>query len=209
VRKALFVFWLKGYESTSLTDIEEATGVARMSLYNVFGNKEGLFYAALERYIDSTKKLYEKYLGNNDLESLERLVDAYARSEKLGEAASWGCLMLNTITANEGVSSESRKMIEGFRIYAIERIGSVLREACVKGEIADPSVDCDAWAEFVFVTMWGMKAAIRHSGSMAAAIPVADTLSHIFQRLRAPCVPDQTDEKAAARPKLAKARKRI
>jgi TetR/AcrR family transcriptional repressor of nem operon len=209
VRKALFVFWFKGYESASLTDIEQATGVARMSLYNVFGSKEGLFYAALERYIASTKKLYEKYLVKNDFEGLEQLVDAYVRSEKLGQAAPWGCLMLNTIMANEGVSSQSRKMIEEFRAFAVKRIGSVLREACKRGEIADRSIDCDAWAEFVVVTMWGMKAAIRHSGSMAAAIPVADTLSHIFQRLRSPCVPDQTGEKAPARPKLAKARKRI
>ena len=157
---------------------------------------------------NSTKKLFEKYLENNDLESLERLVEAYVRSEKLGEAAPWGCLMLNTITANEGVSSEARKMIEGFRIYAIRRIGSVLKAACVKGEIANRSVDCDAWAEFVFVTMWGMKAAIRHSGSLAAALPVANTLSFILQGLRASPVPNRTNREAGANPKARKAKKR-
>jgi AcrR family transcriptional regulator len=207
VRKALFVFWFKGYESASLTDIEEATGVARMSLYNVFGNKEGLFSAALQRYIESTKKLFEKYLENNDLESLERLVEAYASSEKLGKAAPWGCLMLNTIMANEGVSPESHRMIEGFRTHAIDKIETVLRAACAKGEIADRSIDCHAWAEFVLVTMWGMKAAIRHAGSTVAALPVANTLSHILRGLRVAPVFDRTHERSGARPKVAKAKK--
>jgi AcrR family transcriptional regulator len=183
VRKALLVFWLKGYEGASLSDIEGATGVARMSLYNVFGNKEGLFYAALERYIDATKKLYEKYLKKRDIESLEKLIDAYARSEKLGDVGSWGCLMLNTITANEGVSLEAHRMIEGFRIYAIKKIEAVLKSACQTGEIANASLDCRAWAEFILVTMWGAKAAIRHAGSIDAALPVADTLSQILRGL--------------------------
>ena len=93
----------------------------------------------LERYVESTKKLYQKYPEKNDLESLETLADAYARSEKLGEAASWGCLMLNTITANEGVSSEFHSKIEEFRTLAIEKIEALLRASCAKGEIADRS----------------------------------------------------------------------
>jgi TetR/AcrR family transcriptional repressor of nem operon len=184
VRKALLVFWLKGYEGTSLSDIEGATGVARTSLYNVFGNKEGLFCAALERYIEATKRLYEKYLKKEDIESLEKLTDAYARSEKLGDVGSWGCLMLNTITAADGVSPEAHRMIEAFRTYAIKKIETVLKAAHSNGEIVDSSINCHAWAEFILVTMWGAKAAIRHAGNTRAALPVANTLSQILRGLR-------------------------
>ncbi len=47
---ALQVFWAKGYEAASLTDLTEAMGVTRPSLYAAFGNKEALFRKALDLY---------------------------------------------------------------------------------------------------------------------------------------------------------------
>ena len=47
---ALNVFWRKGYEGASYTDLTQATGVERPALYSAFGNKEALFRRALERY---------------------------------------------------------------------------------------------------------------------------------------------------------------
>ncbi|WP_458127800.1 TetR/AcrR family transcriptional regulator [Pseudomonas sp. Z2-11] len=49
---ALAVFWRKGYEGASYTDLTQATGVERPALYSAFGNKETLFLRALERYYD-------------------------------------------------------------------------------------------------------------------------------------------------------------
>lgn len=53
---ALCVFWRKGYEGTSYTDLTQAIGMERPALYSAFGNKEALFLKALDRY-------YERYLG--------------------------------------------------------------------------------------------------------------------------------------------------
>ncbi len=47
---ALAVFWEKGYEGTSFDDLTCATHVARPGLYAAFGNKESLFFKALDRY---------------------------------------------------------------------------------------------------------------------------------------------------------------
>jgi len=47
---ALRVFWTKGYEGASLTDLTEAMGITRPSLYAAFGNKEDLFKLALDLY---------------------------------------------------------------------------------------------------------------------------------------------------------------
>src|SRR6202166_2783726 len=48
--RALVVFWRKGYEGTSLSDLTKAVGVNRPSLYAAFGDKEALFRKALDRY---------------------------------------------------------------------------------------------------------------------------------------------------------------
>ena len=50
--RALQVFWRKGYEGTSLTDLTKAMGINRPSLYAAFGDKEALFRKVLDRYAE-------------------------------------------------------------------------------------------------------------------------------------------------------------
>lgn len=47
---AMRVFWRKGYEATSLTDLLAATGLSKSSLYATFGGKRELFLAAFDAY---------------------------------------------------------------------------------------------------------------------------------------------------------------
>ena len=54
LERALQVFWEKGYEGTSLSDLTEAMGINRPSLYAAYGNKEALFRKALDRYVERT-----------------------------------------------------------------------------------------------------------------------------------------------------------
>src|SRR3979411_852880 len=49
---ALQVFWRKGYEGASMTDLTETMGITKPSLYSAFGNKEELFRKALDRNVD-------------------------------------------------------------------------------------------------------------------------------------------------------------
>ncbi|MEO0819021.1 MAG: TetR/AcrR family transcriptional regulator [Pseudomonadota bacterium] len=50
LRDLMTVFWDKGYEGSSITDLEAATGLRRGSLYNAFGTKESMFRLAFHRY---------------------------------------------------------------------------------------------------------------------------------------------------------------
>src|SRR5260370_42177430 len=49
---AMHVFWAKGYEGASLSDLTQAMRINRPSLYAAFGNKEQLFRKVLDRYMD-------------------------------------------------------------------------------------------------------------------------------------------------------------
>lgn len=51
LESALRLFWEKGYEGTSISDLTEAIGINRPSLYAAFGDKEALFRQVVERYI--------------------------------------------------------------------------------------------------------------------------------------------------------------
>ncbi len=46
----MHVFWRRGYASTSMQDLAQATGVLRGSLYNAYGDKQSIFLLAFARY---------------------------------------------------------------------------------------------------------------------------------------------------------------
>src|SRR3979411_1845671 len=50
LERAMHVFWAKGYEGASLSDLTKAMRINRPSLYAAFGNKETLFRKTLDRY---------------------------------------------------------------------------------------------------------------------------------------------------------------
>jgi len=45
-------FWQRGYHATSIDDLCEATGLLRGSLYGAYGDKRGIFLAALDHYCE-------------------------------------------------------------------------------------------------------------------------------------------------------------
>jgi len=52
LERAMEVFWEKGFEGASLSDLTEAMGINRPSLYAAYGNKEQLFRKVIERYAE-------------------------------------------------------------------------------------------------------------------------------------------------------------
>lgn len=52
LERAMQVFWEQGYEGASLTDLTDAMGISRTSMYAAFGNKDDLFRQALARYTE-------------------------------------------------------------------------------------------------------------------------------------------------------------
>jgi TetR/AcrR family transcriptional repressor of nem operon len=48
--RAMHVFWSRGYEATSIQHLVDRMGIQRGSLYDTFGGKRALFFAAIERY---------------------------------------------------------------------------------------------------------------------------------------------------------------
>src|SRR5438046_8377791 len=72
---ALRVFWEKGYEGTSLSDLTGAMGINRPSLYAAFGNKEALFQKALDRYVDGPASFVLEALNESTARAVaERLL---------------------------------------------------------------------------------------------------------------------------------------
>src|SRR3569623_1603694 len=50
LRRAMDVFWAKGYEGASISDLAVAMGINSPSLYAAYGSKEALFLEATDLY---------------------------------------------------------------------------------------------------------------------------------------------------------------
>src|ERR1700742_903915 len=70
--RAMTVFWRKGYEGASLSDLTTAMGINAPSLYAAFGSKEGLFRAVLERYDERRKDFMQTVLCEPDARGVAR-----------------------------------------------------------------------------------------------------------------------------------------
>ena len=96
VDRAMMLFWHKGYGRTSIQDLEKATRLRRGSLYNAFGDKQGLFVAALKRYETTVSQERIKQLSNPDpYRAIEGFLETLIT--QMGEPSRpRGCLHTNT-----------------------------------------------------------------------------------------------------------------
>ncbi|MDV5145539.1 TetR/AcrR family transcriptional regulator [Streptomyces sp. NPDC050842] len=53
LQAALDLFWARGYEATTMSDLVEHLGVGRASIYATFGNKHDLYMKAMDRYLET------------------------------------------------------------------------------------------------------------------------------------------------------------
>ncbi len=77
--QAMEVFWSNGYPGTSLSDLTNAMGINKPSLYSAFGNKEKLYQSALERYVQKHGVIHAKHLFAAD-KCLSERVQCYLTS---------------------------------------------------------------------------------------------------------------------------------
>src|ERR1700722_4580391 len=81
LESALQVFWRRGYEGASLSDLTRAMRINRPSLYAAFGNKKALFLKALDRYANGPGALIRQALAEPTARAVvERLLRGSAES---------------------------------------------------------------------------------------------------------------------------------
>ena len=108
LRAALEVFWRKGYEGTSLTDLTEAMGIRRPSLYAAFGNKEQLFQQALDLYAEEQEALLARALGAPTARGVAAAFLRGALAHQTRSTGPRGCLAVNHSVACGAAAAGAR-----------------------------------------------------------------------------------------------------
>ena len=95
---AMKLFWEKGYEATSLSDLTSKMGIQKPSLYSAFGDKKTLFETALRKYTQFHATHVRTTLQNKP--SIKEAFRAFFEGlveEAYGENNQRGCFCINTM----------------------------------------------------------------------------------------------------------------
>lgn len=95
---ALEVFWSRGFERTSVSDLADATGLGNGSLYAAFGSKLGLYVAALDAYCLTRVELVRQAMAapGRPVDAVRAFLEAIV-ADCASQPDRRGCLMLNSI----------------------------------------------------------------------------------------------------------------
>ncbi len=152
---ALRVFWQKGFEGASLTDLTEAMGITRPSLYAAFGNKEELFRKALDRYQSNYLDFAREALDAPTARAVaERLLFGYADA-LTDRSHPPGCLGTNSALACSEYGEPIRRELVARRAAQLEALRRRLDQALQSGDLP-ANTDPLEIAEYLSTVALGM-----------------------------------------------------
>jgi AcrR family transcriptional regulator len=153
--RALQVFWRKGYEGASLSDLTSAMGINRPSLYAAFGDKQALFRKVLDRYSEGP--------GAYVCEALQQPTARFVAEGLLRGAANLlsdrrhppGCLAVQGALACGEEAKSVRKELVRRRGAIQDEIRQRFERAIKEGDLPD-NADPAALAGYVVTVANGM-----------------------------------------------------
>ncbi len=122
VNAAMQAFWSGGLATTSVDELLQATGLARSSLYNSFGNRDGMLELAVQCYVDQQIAEIRKLFAGSSLDvALRRLFTDAAVRNFDGR----GCLLVNALGELHAGDASSIEAVRG----AFARLAAALEQA--------------------------------------------------------------------------------
>jgi TetR/AcrR family transcriptional regulator, transcriptional repressor for nem operon len=139
LRAARDVFWVRGYEATSLELLQEAMGLSRSSLYETFGSKRALFARVQGSYLAEViaPRLAPLEHPNAGFAALVTYFDSFGHflREAPTELAQRGCLLVNTATELAVLDEDAATVVESYRQRITAVFQRVLAQAALDGDL--------------------------------------------------------------------------
>ncbi|MFH9227336.1 TetR/AcrR family transcriptional regulator [Streptomyces lydicus] len=186
---ALQIFWRQGLPTTGIQALVTATGLSRSSLYATFGSKDGLYAAALERYIDrhSAPAFARLAAADAGLTAIEEFFAGLIDVRCSGPVAGWGCMVTNAYAGPECADPGIRTLLEAHHTTLERAMRAALGSAAGLGQLP-PSTDLDAAASVLATLAYGVNLRSR-AGADARAL--TDTVTAALAPLRAHPTPQE------------------
>jgi AcrR family transcriptional regulator len=160
---AMRLFWEHGFDGTSMSELTEAMGINRRSVYAAFGNKEALFTAALERYLAGPGAFAEKALS---LPTAREVAESYLRGSVLAFTSSdrpSGCMAVQSALSCSDAAATVCSDLATRRMAGVDAFRQRFEKAQADGDLP-VDVDPQALAGYVVALSNGL--AVQASSGM-------------------------------------------
>jgi TetR/AcrR family transcriptional regulator, transcriptional repressor for nem operon len=161
LQRAMQVFWRKGFEATSLTDLLKATGLSKSSLYQTFTDKRSLFLAALETYRQHRMQRLRGKLndGRSARESIETFFTDIV-GHTTDKERPYGCMSCNEAVEMSPDDEEVRRLVAADFQAVEDLFADAVRRGQKDGSIRNQG-SSRALARFLTVNLQGLHVMAR------------------------------------------------
>jgi TetR/AcrR family transcriptional repressor of nem operon len=180
LERAMEVFWLKGFQGTSVSDLLAAMAINRFSMYQTFGGKDELFLAALKLYRGRWSEMIAEHLARPGraravLAELLREMGRQVTSDKLGR----GCLVANSAVELRCLGADAAKLVRGSVGSLEDAFTRTLERAAAEGD-GDPRRDPRVHARFLLAAMNGIRDVAKMDPDRKRIHSLVETLVSTF-----------------------------
>lgn len=136
--EAMHLFWEKGYEATSLSDLTARMGIRKPSLYAAYGDKSSLFEAALRKY----NHLHAQQVRER-LKCETSVKEAFRRLFREGafpgsDQGRNGCFCINTMVELAPHEARFEVLTREHQQYLAAIFEETLARGFASGELSEP-----------------------------------------------------------------------
>ena len=170
LRDAAEVFRVKGYHAASLEDLIEGTGLAKGSLYKAFHDKKSLFLGALDLYSRENRDRFAATLAQpgSPREAIHGALVGYVDRARAARGSA-GCLITNTAVELGAQDTQIAAAVHATILQRTDLFEAAVKRAQAAGEI-DPSRDARALAEFLELTVQGLRVLLKTTSDYAGLV---------------------------------------
>ncbi|MEI9935220.1 MAG: TetR/AcrR family transcriptional regulator [Ferruginibacter sp.] len=184
VEKTAPIFNTKGYAGTSLSDMTEATGLTKGSIYGNFANKDEVALAAFDYNLKKVETLIRNEMSRHKLIREKLLVYAYVYSEYFKPAFPiGGCPILNTATEADDTHPALKKKAANAIASWKTKIVSLIEEG-VKQKEFKSVIDAERVALTIIAMIEGATMIAHLTGKQAYRQTIMLSVENLIKTLK-------------------------
>ncbi|MEU4190758.1 TetR/AcrR family transcriptional regulator [Kribbella sp. NPDC026611] len=168
LRQALDLFWERGYEGTSLSDLAQAMGIASASIYACFGSKEELFRQVMTLYGATQGEPPRRALREEPTarEAIHAMLRATADQITQSDAPHY-CMLILAAPTGALENHAVREYLADIRRSMYDENRDRLTRGVKDGDLPDQPEILDAMARYYTTVVQGLSIQARDGATRA------------------------------------------